>query len=103
MNTASMRHIIRRPLLSEKAHRKQEAGVMCFEVSRDANKIEIRRAVESLFGVKVLKVRTMTRRGKTRRFRMTPSKRPDWKKAYVVLQPGEKVVQFENFVVEDKA
>jgi large subunit ribosomal protein L23 len=103
MTHAAMRRIIRRPLLSEKAHAKQERGVMCFEVARAANKIEIRRAVEGLFGVKVRKVRTMGMHGKPRRFRMTMSRLPDWKKAYVVLKPGESVVRFEDYVVEDKA
>lgn len=103
MTHAMMRRIVRRPLLSEKAHVKQEKGVMCLEVARDANRIDIRRAVEGLFGVKVARVRTTSMHGKVRRFRMTATRLPDWKKAYVVLKPGQSVVRFEDFVVEDKA
>ena len=103
MNLARMRQIIRRPILSEKSAVKGEQGIMCLQVAKDATKIDVRRAVETLFGVKVDSVRTMTVHGKSRRFRLTASKRPDWKKAYIVLRKGEKPVRFEDFVVEEKA
>jgi large subunit ribosomal protein L23 len=102
MNVTRMRQIVRRPLLSEKSALKQEKGTLCFQVARDANKIEIRQAVQHLFGVKVQKVRTLNVRGKMRRFRLAVGKRPNWKKAYVILKEGEKMVSFEDFVVEEK-
>ena len=102
MNTTRMRQIVRCPLLSEKSATKQEKGTLCFRVARYANKIEIRQAVEHLFDVKVQKVRTMNVRGKMRRFRMAVGKRPNWKKAYVILKKGEKVASFEDFVAEEK-
>lgn len=103
MSETKWRKIIVRPILSEKSNIRQEKGVMCFEVARQATKVDVRTCVEKIFGVKVEKVRTMMVRGKTRRFRMTQSKRPDWKKAYVMLRKGEQAVRFEDFVVEEKS
>ncbi|HEX2164246.1 MAG TPA: 50S ribosomal protein L23 [Thermoanaerobaculia bacterium] len=82
--------IIRRPLITEKSSGQREVdNVLAFEVHRDANKIEVRRAVEQRFGVKVAEVRVVNVHGKTRRQGRFVGRRPDWKKAYVRLAPGE--------------
>ena len=89
--------LIRRPLISEKSTRIKEAtNTVCFEVDRRANKIEIRRAVEKLFGVKVADVRVANRQGKWKRMGRFLGQRKDWKKAYVRLAPGEKLEFFEG-------
>jgi large subunit ribosomal protein L23 len=67
-----------------------------FEVARDANKIEIKRAVESIFNVKVKTVQTMQIRGKDKRQGRFAGKRSDWKKAVVTLQPDQKIELFEQ-------
>jgi len=89
--------LIRRPLISEKSTRLKEAtNTVCFEVDRRANKIEIRKAVEKLFGVKVADVRVANRQGKWKRMGRFLGQRKDWKKAYVRLEPGEKLEFFEG-------
>jgi len=89
--------LIRRPLISEKSTKIKEAtNTVCFEVDRRANKIEIRRAVEKLFGVKVAEVRVANRQGKWKRMGRFIGQRKDWKKAYVRLAPGEKLEFFEG-------
>ncbi|HKF42296.1 MAG TPA: 50S ribosomal protein L23 [Thermoanaerobaculia bacterium] len=89
--------LIRRPLISEKSTKLKEAtNTVCFEVDRRANKIEIRRAVEKLFGVKVADVRVANRQGKWKRMGRFLGQRKDWKKAYVRLAPGEKLEFFEG-------
>jgi large subunit ribosomal protein L23 len=86
---------IRQPLITEKSTLLRDAnGVYCFKADVRANKIEIGRAVESLFGVKVAEVRTARVKGKTRRMGRLVSKAPDWKKAWVRLAPGEKEIEF---------
>lgn len=67
-----------------------------FKVGMDANKQEIKEAIESRFGVEVDSVRTIIVRGKIKRVRMIPGKRPNWKKAYVKLVPGHKITEFEG-------
>ena len=67
---------------------------MCFQVARNANKIEVRQAVETLFEVKVVEVRVVNVRGKQRRFGRYTGHRPDWRKAYVRLAAGEKTIEF---------
>jgi len=67
-----------------------------FEVARDANKIEIKRAVESIFNVKVKAVQTLQIRGKIKRQGRYAGKRSDWKKAVVTLQPDQKIELFEQ-------
>jgi large subunit ribosomal protein L23 len=87
--------LIRRPLITEKATRmKETSGTICFEVAPEANKIEIARAITTLFGVKVADVRIANRRGKMKRVGRFAGRRRDWKKAYVRLQPGEKTIEF---------
>ena len=87
--------VIRRPLITEKTTIAREAGeVVVFEVARDATKIDIRRAVETLFGTKVASVRTQLMHGKFKRQGRFEGQRPDWKKAWVRLKAGEKVPDF---------
>jgi large subunit ribosomal protein L23 len=87
--------IIRRPLITEKSTMQREIGnVIAFEVDVKANKIEVRRAVEALFNVKVAEVRLFNVRGKMKRLGRNIGKRADWRKAYVRLQDGEKAPEF---------
>ena len=87
--------VIRGPLITEKATLLKEDGrTICFEVATAATKSEIRRAVEQLFGVKVSSVRTVSMRGKMKRYGRFEGKRPDWKKAFVTLRKGEKMIEF---------
>ncbi|PYS97375.1 MAG: 50S ribosomal protein L23 [Acidobacteria bacterium] len=89
------RQIIVAPLITEKTTLlKESKGILAFRVDRRANKIEIRRAVETLFKVKVAGVRTENVRGKEKRVGRYSGKRPDWKKAYVMLKPGEKPIEY---------
>jgi len=90
--------VIRRPLITEKSTLlKETQSSLCFEVHRDATKPEIKKAVEALFSVKVAAVRVANVHGKVKRQGRYSGKRPDWKKAYVVLKKGEKMVEyFEN-------
>ena len=89
--------IIRKPLVTEKSTRqKEEARQYAFEVRRDANKIEIQFAVERLFKVKVLQVRTSNILGKVKRLGRRYGKRSDWKKAIVTLRDGDRIDFFEG-------
>ena len=90
-----IQEIIRRPLITEKSTRlKDDKGIVAFEVDRRANKIEIKKAVETQFKVKVAEVRVLTVHGKVRRQGRYAGRRPDWKKAYVRLAEGEKPIEF---------
>jgi large subunit ribosomal protein L23 len=87
--------VLRRPLITEKSSLVRETQrAVCFEVHREATKPEIKKAVEALFGVKVQDVRVARVHGKTKRQGRYVGRRPDWKKAYVVLKPGEKMIEF---------
>ena len=87
--------VIRRPLVTEKTTVAREGSpVVVFEVARDATKIDIRHAVEKLFGTKVSSVRTQIMHGKFKRQGRFEGQRPDWKKAWVRLKAGEKVPDF---------
>ena len=88
--------IIRKPVLTEKSYDNLPSKTDTFVVARDANKLEIKSAVEEAFGVKVADVNTMIVRGKERRMRMQLGRRPNWKKAIVKLQPGMKISEFEG-------
>ena len=89
--------VIAAPVITEKGTLVNEAGnQVVFRVHRDANKIEIKKAVERLFKVKVLKVRTGNFLGKTRRVGRSMGRRPDWKKAYVTLGEGQRIDFFEQ-------
>ncbi len=90
-----IQEVIRRPLITEKATElRDDSNIVAFEVARDANKIDVKRAVEAQFKVKVAEVRVAGMHGKTRRQGRYVGKRPDWKKAYVRLAPGEKTIEF---------
>jgi large subunit ribosomal protein L23 len=87
--------VIRRPLVTEKGHDyKDNLRTLCFEVAQDANKTQVKTAVEKLFKVKVEEVRTATMEGKLRRRGKFAGYRSDWKKAYVKLKAGQKVPDF---------
>ena len=87
--------IIRRPLVTEKSTLLREgSNVITFEVDANANKIEVKRAVEELFKVKVEEVRLFNVRGKMKRMGRFVGKRRDWRKAYVRLKDGEKAPEF---------
>ena len=102
--------IIKRPLLTEKGTRLKETGgggdgeidpealkpQLLFEVARDANKVEIRHAVEKLWNVNVLSVRTVVVRGKEKRMGRFVGKRSNWKKAVVTIAAGQNVEFFEG-------
>jgi large subunit ribosomal protein L23 len=91
----SYEQIIRRPVITEKSTRLKDSNKeVCFEVDPKANKTEIKKAVEHLFKVKVGKVRTLKKTGKVRRVGRTQGKTRDWKKAYVTLQEGEKMIEY---------
>lgn len=91
----NLHDVIRRPLLTEKSTLlKESQHSLCFEVHRDATKPEIKKAVETLFGVKVSDVRVANMHGKVRRQGRWVGRRPDWKKAYVVLKKDQKMVEF---------
>jgi large subunit ribosomal protein L23 len=84
-----------RPLVTEKSITKKEGErTLCFEVSKHANKIMVKKAVEKLFNVKVEEVRTATFDGKLRRRGRFAGYRSDWKKAYVKIAEGQKVPEF---------
>lgn len=89
--------IIERPLLTEKSMDLSHVGKYTFRVAKDANKIEIRDAVEKIFKVKVAKVNTLIVKGKKRRMGRFPEGRTsDWKKAIVTLKPGQSITLFEG-------
>ena len=83
--------IVKRLRQSEKGERVALHSQYCFDVALDANKVEIRQAVEQLFSVKVRAVNTQTQHGKWRRLRIQWGRRPDWKKAFVTLAKGQKI------------
>lgn len=89
--------IIKRPIaLTEKAGRLREDNKVVFEVDLTANKIQIRHAVEELFGVKVTEVNTLVQRGKPRRLGRRLMSRKNWKKAVVTLRDGDSIQFFDE-------
>ena len=89
--------VIRRPLVTEKSTiGREEQNLVTFAVDPRANKHEIRRAVEQLFDVRVVAVRTMRMQGKTRRVGRFLGRKPAWKKAIVKLAPGQAIEFFEG-------
>lgn len=87
--------IIRRPIVTEKSTNLRESGnVIAFEVDVNANKIEVKKAIEDLFKVKVQEVRIANVRGKVKRMGRYEGKRRDWRKAYVRLKEGQKAPDF---------
>ncbi len=89
--------IIKRPVITEKSNKlKDKYNQFVFETSRNANRVQIKRAIEEIFNVKVIGVRTSLTKGKTtRRGRITGKKR-DWKKAVVSVMPGERIEFLEG-------
>lgn len=90
------RDILRRPLVTEKSTSLLKDNKYTFVVDINANKVEIRQAVESIFKVKVEKVNTMRVKGKIKRVRRVPGKTPDIKKAVVTLRDGDRIEIFEG-------
>jgi large subunit ribosomal protein L23 len=88
MNQERMFRVLIAPHVSEKA---AMGGHHVFEVAPDATRPEVKKAVESLFGVKVRGVRLLKQKGKRKQFGRTPGKRSDWKKAYVTLEEGQDI------------
>ncbi len=97
MNRPQM--VLRLPVITEKStHLKENLQTLTFKVARQANKQQIKDVVEKVFKVKVESVRTATFHGKIRRQGRFRGRRPDWKKAYVTLKQGEKMVEFSEAV-----
>jgi len=89
--------IIKRPVITEKTGiQKEAANQVTLEVDPRANRVEIHRAMEDIFKVRVSKVRTMQVKGKIKRRGRIVGKRKDWKKAVITLMPGEKIDFFEG-------
>ncbi len=86
-----MYEVIRRPLVTEKSTLSSEHNQLVFQVPLDANKFEVKLAVETLFNVKVKAVNTPRQKGKTKRFRGRLGRRSDLKKAYVTLEEGHSI------------
>ena len=86
--------IIKKPVITENSMDQMADRKYTFEVAKDANKIEIKKAVEEVFGVKVEKVTTMRVLGKVKRMGANSGKRPDWKKAIVKLTDKSKTIEF---------
>jgi large subunit ribosomal protein L23 len=92
--------IIKRPIITEKSmmvetdREGNEIKKYTFEVPKTVNKLEIKYAVEEVFGVKVAKVNTMNYDGKVKRMGRTEGRRPSWKKAIVTLKPDSKTIEF---------
>ncbi len=91
MSREAMYDIVRAPVITEKATALSERNQVVFRVAIDANKLQIKAAVEGLFGVKVLGVNTLVQKGKTKRFRGRPGVRSDVKKAFVQLAEGQSI------------
>ena len=92
--------IIKRPIITERSMAGTEMKRYTFEVAKDANKIEIAKAIEEIFGVKVAKVNTLNMQGKEKRQGRWPAgRRASWKKAMVTLTSDSKSIElFENMV-----
>jgi large subunit ribosomal protein L23 len=87
--------IILRPVITEKSTLRKEVNrEICFEVNPRANKLEIKDAAERLFNVKIEHVRVMKQRGKLRRVGRNQGRTKDWKKAYLKLKEGEKMIEY---------
>lgn len=85
--------VVLKPLITEKSTALMEENKYSFVVHKNANKIEIKRAVEEIFGVQVRAVNTISMKGKQRRVGVHKGYRPDWKKAIVTLQAGSKPIE----------
>lgn len=92
-NTGNAYRILVKPLVSEKSFRQMSKGQYVFKVNPTANKIEIRRAVEKVYDVKVARVNVVRVHGKAKNFGKTRGRTSDWKKAIVTLKPGSTIAQ----------
>jgi large subunit ribosomal protein L23 len=90
------RHLIKRPLITEKTTKLMEENKYCFLVDPKANKMQIRQAVEQIFNVKVKAVNTMNLLGKMKKMGRHEGRRPSWKRAIVTLEPGSRIEYFEG-------
>lgn len=89
--------LIRRPLITEKTNiQKESYNQITFEVDRNSNRVEIKRAIQDIFNVKVASVNTIQIKGKTKQRGRITGKRRDWKKAIVKLMPGERIDFFDG-------
>lgn len=86
--------VIRRPVITEQSMEGVDKKVYVFEVDKNANKIEIRSAIETIFGVKVQKVNTLNMQGKEKRMGVHTGRRASWKKAIVRLTDDSKTIEF---------
>ena len=86
--------IIIRPIITEQSMAQMDENKYTFEVAKTSNKSEIKKAIESIFSVKVAKVNTMNMRGKVKRQGMNVGKRPNWKKAIVTLTDDSQPIEF---------
>jgi len=87
--------VILRPVITEKSTwLKEKNKVVCFEVNPRANKKEIKKAVEQLFKIKVERIWVQNKKGKKRRLGRSEGRRKDWKKAFVKLKEGEKMIEY---------
>jgi len=90
------RNIIISPIITEKSEKlARDNNMYTFKISINANKIEIKKAIEKIFSVKVLDVNTIRMLGKPKSLGKYNGKRPDWKKAVVTLREGDKIADFE--------
>ena len=87
--------IIRRPIITEKSALLAEKAVYTFEVAKDANKVEIKKAIEEIFGVKVVAIRTVNVHKKAKRMSRYEGFKAAYKKAIVRLEPGQTIKAFE--------
>jgi large subunit ribosomal protein L23 len=90
--------IIIKPIVTEASMANIEVNKYTFKVRKDVNKTEIKKAIEELFSVDVVKVNTLMVKGKVKRLGKTEGRRPNWKKAIVTLAPGSKIELFEGMV-----
>ncbi len=93
----SIYSVLKRPIITEKTnHLRDEANQYVFEVEPGATKVDVRRAVEEIFSVRVTNIRTVNVRGKVKRFKRFLGKRPNWKKAIVTVRDGDAIDLFEG-------
>lgn len=88
--------VLRRPIVTEKTTMQSEQGIYTFEVDRRANKLQVKEAVEKVFGVDVVSVNIINVPGKPRRWGRRVSRTPSWKKAIVKLAEGQRIELFEG-------
>jgi large subunit ribosomal protein L23 len=97
-NTGHAHRVLRNHHLSEKTNMMTQTGTYVFVVAKTANKIEVKKAVEAVYGVNVVKVNTANTKGKNRRHGRTQGRTQDWKKAIVTLKDGEKIAALSEGV-----